>query len=217
MKLKESIIPRVTPETLELESLDRNDNQMHRCSDETTLTKQNIPGVTLEKIELEPLSKDESEVNQIHQCLDETTPYNEKYSWNETTPTKKNILEVIPKEIDDPMAEDERNGNKMHQCANETIPSTKENIPGVIPEEVELECLAKDEKDVNQIHQCLDETTPTKKVNILGMIPKKVELEPLAENEDEKLSSDNEDFNDGGPQKKRAEKKTYIYFQTPTL
>ncbi|KAG5627853.1 hypothetical protein H5410_013071 [Solanum commersonii] len=72
------------------------------------------------------------------------------------------------------MAEDKRNGNKMHQCANETIPPIKENILGVIPEEVELQCLAKDEKD----------TTPTKK-NILGVILEKVELELLTENEDE--------------------------------
>ncbi|XP_055816375.1 zinc finger CCCH domain-containing protein 19-like isoform X2 [Solanum dulcamara] len=261
-------IPRVIPEEVELESLDMNDNQMHRCSDETTPTKQNIPRVTPEKVELEPLSKDEKEVNQMHQCLDETTPTTRNIpgvipkeveleplaedEWDgnkmhqcadEMTTTKKNILGVIPEEVElDPMTEDEWDGNKMHQCADE-MTTTKKNILGVIPEEVELdpmtederdgnkmhqsadeatptkknilrvisvevelECLAKDEKDVNQIHQCLDESTPTKK-DILGVIPEEVELESLAENEDEKLSSDNGDFSDGGPQKKRDEKK----------
>uniref|UniRef100_M1AQG8 Zinc finger PHD-type domain-containing protein n=1 Tax=Solanum tuberosum TaxID=4113 RepID=M1AQG8_SOLTU len=66
-------IPAVIPEEVELESLDRNDNQMHQCSDETTPMKQNIPGATPEKVELEPLSKDEKDVNQMHQYLDETT------------------------------------------------------------------------------------------------------------------------------------------------
>ncbi|XP_049379600.1 uncharacterized protein At5g08430-like isoform X3 [Solanum stenotomum] len=67
-------IPAVIPEEVELESLDRNDNQMHQCSDETTPMKQNIPGTTPEKVELEPLSKDEKDDNQMHQCADETTP-----------------------------------------------------------------------------------------------------------------------------------------------
>ncbi|PHU24453.1 hypothetical protein BC332_09560 [Capsicum chinense] len=39
-----------------------------------------------EEVELERLAKDEKDVNQMHQCSDETTP------------TKKNILGVIPKE-----------------------------------------------------------------------------------------------------------------------
>ncbi|KAG5568379.1 hypothetical protein H5410_064604 [Solanum commersonii] len=118
---------------------DANDNQMHRCSNETTLTKQNIPGVTPEKIELEPLSKDEKETAPTTRNIPGVT-------------TKEVELEplVIPEEVElDPMAEDERNGNKMHQSANETIPPIKENILGVIPQEVEHKCLAKDENDVN--------------------------------------------------------------------
>uniref|UniRef100_M1CBK3 Zinc finger family protein n=1 Tax=Solanum tuberosum TaxID=4113 RepID=M1CBK3_SOLTU len=67
-------IPAVIPEEVELESLDRNDNQMHQCSDETTPMKQNILGTTPEKVELEPLSKGEKDDNQMHQCADETTP-----------------------------------------------------------------------------------------------------------------------------------------------
>ncbi|KAK4737987.1 hypothetical protein R3W88_001684 [Solanum pinnatisectum] len=141
---------------------------IHQCLDETALTTRNIPGMIPKEVELEPLGEDEWDGIKTNQCTDDTKP------------TKKNILGVTPEE---------------------------ENILGVIPEEVKLECLAKDEKDVNQIHQCLDETTPTKK-NILQVIPEKVELEPLVENEDEKLSSDNGYFSDRGPQKKRAEKKT---------
>ena len=69
---------------------------MHRCSDETTPTKQNIPDNTPNEIELEPLSKDEKEVNQIHQCLDETNH------------TKRNIPGVIHKEVEhEPLDEDE--------------------------------------------------------------------------------------------------------------
>ncbi|KAG5625733.1 hypothetical protein H5410_010951 [Solanum commersonii] len=60
-------IPAVIPEEVELESLDRNDNQMHQCSDETTPMKQNIPGTTPEKVELEPLSKDKKDDNQMNQ------------------------------------------------------------------------------------------------------------------------------------------------------
>lgn len=86
----------MTPQTIEFEYVDSNDNQMHRCSNETTPTKHIIPGVTPEKIELEPLSKDEKEVNQIHQCLDETTP------------TTRNIPGVIPKKVElKPLGEDE--------------------------------------------------------------------------------------------------------------
>lgn len=47
---------------------------MHQCSDETTPMKQNIPRTTPEEVELEPLSKDEKDDNQMHQCADETTP-----------------------------------------------------------------------------------------------------------------------------------------------
>ncbi|KAK4739566.1 hypothetical protein R3W88_003263 [Solanum pinnatisectum] len=91
-------IPAVIPEEVELESLDRNDNQMHQCSDETTPMKQNIPGATPEKVELEPLSKDEKDVNQMHQCLDETTP------------TNKNTPGVISKEVElDYLVKNERN------------------------------------------------------------------------------------------------------------
>ncbi|KAL3349997.1 hypothetical protein AABB24_022838 [Solanum stoloniferum] len=105
-------IPAVIPEEVELESLDRNDNQMHQCSDETTPMKQNIPGATPEKVELEPLSKDEKDVNQMHQCLDETTP------------TNKNTPGVISEEVElDHLVKDERNDNKMHQCADETTPT----------------------------------------------------------------------------------------------
>ncbi|XP_015165024.1 zinc finger CCCH domain-containing protein 19-like isoform X2 [Solanum tuberosum] len=91
-----------------------------------------------------------------------------------------------------------------------------QNIPQVTPEKIELESLdrndnhmhrgmAEDERNGNKMHQCEDETTTPTKKNIPGVIPEKVGLEPLAENEDENLSSDN--FSDGGPQKKRAEKK----------
>ncbi|MCD9639629.1 hypothetical protein HAX54_024277 [Datura stramonium] len=51
-------IPGVIPEEVE-----------HRCSDETTPMKQNIP----EEVELEPLAKDERDDNKMHQCADETT------------------------------------------------------------------------------------------------------------------------------------------------
>nr|XP_016497254.1 PREDICTED: zinc finger CCCH domain-containing protein 19-like isoform X2 [Nicotiana tabacum]XP_016497255.1 PREDICTED: zinc finger CCCH domain-containing protein 19-like isoform X2 [Nicotiana tabacum] len=57
-----------------------------------------------------------------------------------------------------------------------------QNIPGVIPEEVELEALAKDESDGNEMQQCSDKTTPPKQ-NILGVIPEEVELEALAKDE----------------------------------
>ncbi|WMV10464.1 hypothetical protein MTR67_003849 [Solanum verrucosum] len=75
---------------------------------------ENIPGVTTEKIDLEPLSKDEKEVNQIHQCLDEIAP------------TTRNIPGVTPKEVElEPLGEDEWDANKMHQCAYETNPTKK--------------------------------------------------------------------------------------------
>ncbi|KAF3636318.1 putative profilin-1-like [Capsicum annuum] len=54
------------------------------------------------------------------------------------------------------------------------------NLPPVFPKEVEIESLHRNEK---------------------------VELEPPAEDEDEQLSSDNRDFNDGEPQKKGIKKK----------
>ncbi|XP_055816372.1 zinc finger CCCH domain-containing protein 44-like [Solanum dulcamara] len=105
-------IPGVIPEEVELESIDRNDNQMHQYSDETTPMNQNIPGVTPKKVELEPLAKNEKDVNQMHQCLDETTP------------TKKNILGVIPEKVElERLLKDERDGNKMHQCVDETPPT----------------------------------------------------------------------------------------------
>nr|XP_016491595.1 PREDICTED: uncharacterized protein At5g08430-like [Nicotiana tabacum] len=58
------------------------------------------------------------------------------------------------------------------------LPSVLQNIPGVIPEEVELEALAKDESDGNQMKQCSDKTTSPKQ-NIPGVIPEEVELEAL--------------------------------------
>ncbi|XP_060167592.1 uncharacterized protein At5g08430-like [Lycium barbarum] len=57
-----------------------------------------------------------------------------------------------------------------------------QNIPGVVPEEVELEPLAKDGMNVNQMQQCSDETTCAKQ-NIPGVIPKTVKLGPLAKDE----------------------------------
>uniref|UniRef100_A0A0V0IG78 Putative ovule protein n=1 Tax=Solanum chacoense TaxID=4108 RepID=A0A0V0IG78_SOLCH len=94
-----------------------------------------------------------------------------------------------------------------------------QNIPQVTPEKIELESLdrndnhmhrgmAGDERNGNKMHQCEDETTSPTKKNIPGVIPEKVGLEPLAENGVEKLSLEN--FSDGGPQKKRAEKK-YVH------
>ncbi|KAK6805254.1 hypothetical protein RDI58_003039 [Solanum bulbocastanum] len=67
-------IPAVIPEEVELESLDRNDNQMHQCLDETTPTNKNTPGVISEEVELDHLVKDERNDNKMHQCADETTP-----------------------------------------------------------------------------------------------------------------------------------------------
>ncbi|KAK4378714.1 hypothetical protein RND71_000576 [Anisodus tanguticus] len=59
---------------------------------------------------------------------------------------------------------------------------TMQNIPGVTPKKVELEPLDKEEKDVNQVQQCSDETNSTKQ-NIPGVIPEEVELEPLVKAE----------------------------------
>ncbi|XP_047250778.1 uncharacterized protein At5g08430-like [Capsicum annuum] len=104
-------IPGVIPEEVELESLDRNDNQMHQSADKTTPAKQNIPGVTPEKVELEPLDKDEKDGDQMHQFLDETPP------------TKRITPGVIPEVELEHLAKDARDGNKMHQCTDETAPT----------------------------------------------------------------------------------------------
>ncbi|XP_019243191.1 PREDICTED: uncharacterized protein At5g08430-like isoform X1 [Nicotiana attenuata] len=108
---------------------------------------QNIPGVIPEELEVEALSKDESDGNQMKQCSDKTTP------------PKQNIPGVIPEEVElEALAKDESDGNQMQQCSDKTTPP-KQNIPGVIPEEVELEAPHKDEKDGSQMQQCSDETT----------------------------------------------------------
>ncbi|KAF3680426.1 hypothetical protein FXO38_02022 [Capsicum annuum] len=49
-------------------------------------------------------------------------------------------------------------GNKTLQCADGTITSTKKNILGVLPKEVELQPTA-EEGWRNKMHQCADETT----------------------------------------------------------
>ncbi|MCD7457120.1 hypothetical protein HAX54_034253, partial [Datura stramonium] len=168
---------------------------MHRqCSDETTTSmKQNI----LEKVKLDPLAKDEKDVNQMHQCSDETTS-----SMKQNIPEKVEIEPLAKEEKDsiaekvelEPLAKDEKDVNQMHQCSDETTSSKKQSIPKKvelkplakdekdkqsIPKKVELEPLAKDEKDINQMHQCSDETTSSMKQSI----PEKVEREPLAKDE----------------------------------
>lgn len=59
------------------------------------------------------------------------------------------------------------------------LSSQLENIPQVIPEEVELE--SPDTND-NQVQQCSDETTSMKQ-DIPRVTPEKVQLEPPAEDE----------------------------------